>query len=117
MKHGIHTFMVESDTCQHNKGETVKALGTLQLLTIPPIIWMDISRDFIVGLPKSGNKSVIMVVVDRISKYFHLCALQHPFTTSIVAQFFMIISSNSMECLILLSSIVIQLLTSIFSKN
>ena len=45
--------------------------------------------DFIVGLPKSGNKSIIMVVVDRLSKYAHLCALQHPFTTSIVAQIFM----------------------------
>ena len=43
---------------------------------------------FIVGLPKSGNKSVIMVVLDRLSKYVHLCALQHPFIASIVAQLF-----------------------------
>jgi hypothetical protein len=45
--------------------------------------------DFIFGLPKSRNKSVIMVVVNRLSKYAHFCALQHPFTTSIVAQLFM----------------------------
>ena len=45
--------------------------------------------DFIVGLPKLGNKSIIMVVVDHISKYAHFCALQHPFTTSMVAQIFM----------------------------
>jgi hypothetical protein len=45
--------------------------------------------DFITGLPKSGNKSVIMVVVDRLSKYAQLCALQHPFTASTVAQIFM----------------------------
>jgi hypothetical protein len=45
--------------------------------------------DFIVGLPKSVNKSVIMVVVDRLSKYVHLCALQHPFTASKMAQIFM----------------------------
>jgi hypothetical protein len=44
---------------------------------------------FIVGLPKSSNTSVIMVVVDCLSKYAHLCSLQHPFTTSIVAQLFM----------------------------
>jgi hypothetical protein len=50
---------------------------------------MDISMDFIVGLPKSGNKSVMMVVVDHLSKYVHLCSLRHPFTTSIVTQFFM----------------------------
>jgi hypothetical protein len=45
--------------------------------------------DFIVGLPKSSNKSVIMVVVDRLSKHAHLCALQQPFTSSTMAQFFM----------------------------
>jgi hypothetical protein len=45
--------------------------------------------DFIVGLPKLVNKSVIMVVVDSLSKYAHLCALQHPFTTSAMAQIFM----------------------------
>jgi IS30 family transposase len=45
--------------------------------------------DFITVLPKSGNKSIIMVVVDRLSKYAHLCALQHPFTVSMVAQIFM----------------------------
>jgi hypothetical protein len=56
---------------------------------IPPTIWTDISMDFIVGLPKSKNKLVVMVVVHHISKYDHFCALQHPFTTSIVAQFFM----------------------------
>jgi hypothetical protein len=45
--------------------------------------------DFMTGLPKSGNKSVIMVVVDHLSKYSHLCTLQHPFTASMVAQIFM----------------------------
>jgi hypothetical protein len=37
----------------------------------------------------SGHKSFIMVVVDRLSKYDHLCSVQHPFTTSTVAQLFM----------------------------
>lgn len=44
--------------------------------------------DFIVELPKSGNKLVIMDVVDRLSKYAHFCALQHPFKDSMVAQVF-----------------------------
>jgi hypothetical protein len=89
MKHEVHNFVDECDVCQCNKGETIKFHGTLQPLMIPPSIWQDITMDFIVGLPKLGNKSVIMVVVDRISKYAHLCSLQHPFKTSIVDQIFM----------------------------
>jgi hypothetical protein len=87
MKQYIRNFGVECDVCQCNKGKTIKSPGTLQLLLIPPIIWQDISMDFIVGLPKSGNKSVILLVVDRLSKYAHLYSLQHPFTTSTMAQF------------------------------
>jgi hypothetical protein len=56
---------------------------------IPPAIWRDISMDFIMGLPKSGNKLVLMVVVYRLSKYSYFCALQHPFTATTVAQIFM----------------------------
>ena len=89
MKQDIHTFVVECDVWQCNKGETVKAPGTLQPLPIPPAIWRDISMDLIVGLSKYENKLVIMVVVDRISKYAHFCALQHAFTASTVAQLFM----------------------------
>jgi hypothetical protein len=84
MKQDVHKFLVECDVYQCNEGEIVKALGTLQLLLIPHAIWRDISMDFIVGLPKSGNKSVIMVVFNHISKYAHFFSLQHPFTTSIV---------------------------------
>jgi hypothetical protein len=90
MKHDVRNFVAECDVCQCNKGETVKSLSTLvQLLLIPPSIWRDISMDFIIGLPKSGNKSVIMVVVDRLSKYLHFFSLQHPFTTSTMDQIFM----------------------------
>ena len=45
--------------------------------------------DFITGLPKSEGKSVIMVVVDRLTKYAHFCALSHPFKASTVATEFM----------------------------
>jgi hypothetical protein len=45
--------------------------------------------DFITGLPKSEGKSVIMVIVDRLTKYAHFCALSHPFKASTVATEFM----------------------------
>ena len=41
--------------------------------------------DFITGLPKSKGKSVIMVVVDILTKYAHFFALYHPFKESSVA--------------------------------
>jgi hypothetical protein len=64
MKQDVHNFVVECDVCQGNKGETVKSPGTLKSFSIPPAIRQDISMDFVVILPKSGNKSVVMVVVD-----------------------------------------------------
>ena len=46
--------------------------------------------DFITGLPKSEGKSVIMLVVDRLTKYAHFCALSHPFKASTVATTFVV---------------------------
>ena len=45
--------------------------------------------DFIQGLAKYGGKTVILVVVDRLSKYHHFCALRPPYTTSSITQIFM----------------------------
>jgi hypothetical protein len=44
--------------------------------------------DFIEGLPKVGDKSVILTVVDRFSKYAHFIALGHPYTAAFVARAF-----------------------------
>jgi hypothetical protein len=41
--------------------------------------------DFITGLSKFEGKSVIMVIVDRLTKYEHFCALSHPFKASTFA--------------------------------
>ena len=81
--------MVERLVFQKNKVETIKTPGLLQPLSIPSQRWEEVSMDFITGLPKSEGKSVIMVVVDRLTKYAHFCALSHTFKTSIVSTTFM----------------------------
>ena len=45
--------------------------------------------DCITSLPKSEGKNVIMVVVDRLTKYAHFFSLSHPFKESTVAATFM----------------------------
>lgn len=49
-------------------------------------MWVDVSMDFITRLPKSQGKDVILVVVDRLSKYAHFVPLSHPFSAIQVAQ-------------------------------
>ncbi|KAJ1702741.1 hypothetical protein LUZ63_002520 [Rhynchospora breviuscula] len=86
LKEAVHTFVRECDVCQLNKGEHVATPGLLQPLPIPDKAWSSISMDFITGLPKSEGKEVILVIVDRLTKYAHFLSLSHPFKASSVAQ-------------------------------
>lgn len=89
MHKDVQTFVKQCDICQQNKNETTKYPGLLQPLPIPTRIWSDISMDFVEGLPNSFGKTVIMVVVDRLTKAAHFIALSHPYTASDVAQAFL----------------------------
>ena len=60
----IIIVFVECDTCQINKGEITKIHGAMQPFSILANIWTNISIYFIIGLPKLGNNSIIMMVVD-----------------------------------------------------
>ena len=45
--------------------------------------------DFVEGLPKLEGKDVVMVIVDRFTKFGHILSLSHPFTTREVARTFL----------------------------
>ncbi|GJW35690.1 reverse transcriptase [Tanacetum coccineum] len=61
----------------------------LQPLPILEKIWSEISMELIEKIPLSHGKSVIMVVVDRLSNYAHFMPLAHPFSANQVAQVFL----------------------------
>ncbi|KAF3676715.1 Type I inositol-1,4,5-trisphosphate 5-phosphatase CVP2 [Capsicum annuum] len=69
MKHHIRDLVRACDVCQRHKTETLQPVGLLQPLSVPEQIWSDVSLDFVEGLPISLGKNVIVVVVDRFSKY------------------------------------------------
>lgn len=89
MKHDIIEFVSACDTCQFNKGDHSFPSGLLQPLPIPEFAWQHISLDFIEGLPLSNIKNVILVVVDRLTKYSHFYYLCHPFTAMKIAKEFL----------------------------
>ena len=45
--------------------------------------------DFIEGLLKSEGYSVILVVVDRLTKFAHFIPVKHPYSAASIAQLFM----------------------------
>ncbi|CAL1383589.1 unnamed protein product [Linum trigynum] len=86
----VRSYVDSCDTCQRVKASQLRPAGLLQPLPIPEQVWEDISMDFIVGLPPLGGKTVLFVVVDRLTKYAHFMALAHPYTAKAVAEQFVL---------------------------
>lgn len=89
MSRDLKQYIKECDMCQKLKNETCYPAGLLQPLSIPERPWIDVSMDFVEGLPKSQMKNVVFVVVDRLTKYAHFIPLSHPYTAAKVANLYM----------------------------
>ena len=86
MKLDVENFVKQCQICQQAKHLNSHPAGLLQPLPIPQGTWQDLSMDFVEGLPKSDGYSVILVMVDRFTKYAHFIPLKHPYTAAIVAR-------------------------------
>jgi hypothetical protein len=74
--------------CQQDKTTHLQPSGLLQPLSVPTLVWSDLAMDFIEALPRVNNKTIILTVVDRLSKVAHFIPLGHPYTATSVAQAF-----------------------------
>lgn len=88
MRKDVREFISKCQVCQQMKDMALKPAGLLQPLPVPELVFEAISMDFITGLPNSKGKSIIMVVVDRLSKYGHFIALSALVTSESVATVF-----------------------------
>ena len=74
MKHDVIRLCANCVVCKHAKSR-LQPNGLYMPLPVPSSPWIDISMDFVLGLPRSrrGLDSVF-VVVDRFSKMAHFIA-------------------------------------------
>ena len=70
-------FVNSCDICQRNKNNNHKPYGLLQPLAIPEKQWSSILLNFITDLPNSNNYTIILTVVDRLSKMGYFIPLKN----------------------------------------
>ena len=89
IKKEVRNWVRACGICQRCKPILQSPARSLQPLPILGAIWVDISMDFIEGLPISGGKDTIFVAVDRLSKYPYFLPLSYPFSAVGVAQIYL----------------------------
>lgn len=73
-------FVQECLVWQTNKYLSTTPTGLLHPIPLSAQVWDEVTIDFIEGLPRSNEWDIILVVVDRLSKYAHFIGLKHLFT-------------------------------------
>ncbi|PHT51474.1 hypothetical protein CQW23_11221 [Capsicum baccatum] len=77
----VKQFVLNCQVCQQMKDTHSKPAELLFPFPIRAAIFEDISMDFITILPPSQGHTIILIIVDRLSKYGHFIALPPKFTS------------------------------------
>ena len=68
----VLSYIDGCDVCQRGKTFPEMPAGKLMLSPIPNAPWMNISMDFIMGLPEVQGFNAILVICDRFTKQVHI---------------------------------------------
>ncbi|GKF38107.1 putative reverse transcriptase domain-containing protein, partial [Tanacetum coccineum] len=89
MKRDIATYVSECLTCVKVKAEHQRPSGLLQQPEIPEWKWENITKDFIIKLPRPRSRhDAIWVVVDRLTKSAHFLAIREDYSTDKLARLY-----------------------------
>ncbi|PKI70118.1 hypothetical protein CRG98_009490 [Punica granatum] len=89
LRDDVETFVKTCLVCQQDKAEQKLPAGLLEPLPILEHPWEIVSMDFIINLPKSEGRQMLMVVVDRFSKYATFISAKKDCLAEEAAQLFM----------------------------
>lgn len=89
MKKDFAEFINAYDMCKKCKKESVPYPGLLQPLMVPDKPWSQITIGFIEVLPNVKGKSVIWVIVDKMTKFSHFISFKHPYPAESLAEVYL----------------------------
>ncbi|KAL1213209.1 hypothetical protein V5N11_026469 [Cardamine amara subsp. amara] len=88
MRSMVETYCSRCVTCRKAKSQVHPSQGLYMPLPIPKSPWVDLSMDFVTGLPLIDGKDAVMVVVDRFSKMAHFVPCARTLDATMVADLF-----------------------------
>lgn len=86
LKKYVRKFVRNNEVCQCNKYDWSIYHNLLQPLPVMQTIFFNIFVGFTRVLPNSQGKEVILVVVDRLTKYNQSISLNHPYSVATIVQ-------------------------------